>query len=95
MVRSISQNAGNDIRAALRDPSIASQLDRTGVTPDVELSGDNNDSATNLQACIGECDTDSQCAAGLECYQRDDYAAIPGCKGTGKSNWYVSAGYVY
>ena len=27
--------------------------------------------ATNLQACTDECDSDSQCAAGLMCFQRE------------------------
>ena len=51
-----------------------------------ELSGPNTDSADNLQACIGECDKDSQCAAGLMCFQRgyDAVASnVPGCRGLG------------
>jgi Notch-like protein len=58
-----------------------------GNTPLVELSGDNDGAATNLQACIGECDSDDQCAAGLTCFQRDGDIAIPGCSGTGVSGW--------
>ena len=54
---------------------------------DVELQGGNDHTATNLQACIGECDGDGQCAAGLKCFQRDGYTAIPGCKGKGTKDW--------
>merc|ERR1719272_2800978 len=49
----------------------------------IELSGVNDDNAKNLQACIGECDNDGQCAAGLECFQRSNGETIPGCKGSG------------
>jgi hypothetical protein len=67
------------------------QKDGTGATTakaDVEQQGGYDDSATNLQACIGDCDSDGQCAAGLKCFQRDDgYTAIPGCTGQGNHNW--------
>merc|ERR1711865_1231138 len=54
----------------------------------VGLSGGNDGNAKNLQACIGECDDDGQCAAGLECYQRSHGEAIPGCTGSGQEkNW--------
>ena len=36
-----------------------------------------------MEACIGECDNDAQCAPGLKCFQRTDGHAIPGCKGAG------------
>ena len=49
----------------------------------IELSGDNEGDATNLKACTGECDKDSQCAAGLKCFQRQNGEAIPGCTGLG------------
>jgi hypothetical protein len=49
----------------------------------IELQGTKNYAATNLQACIGECNADSQCAAGLTCFQRRYGAQIPGCKGNG------------
>jgi hypothetical protein len=56
--------------------------------PVVELQGGNNGGATNLQACIGECDADTQCAAGLKCFQREHGEKIPGCSGTGSAqNW--------
>lgn len=47
------------------------------------LSGANNDSALNLAACIGECDADAQCAAGLKCFERSSNEAVPGCAGNG------------
>ena len=56
--------------------------------PDVELSGGINNAATNLQACIGECDHNGQCAVGLKCYRRSGHEAIPGCKGTGTKGRY-------
>ena len=58
-------------------------LPPTPPSPLIELSGGNSGSATNLQACTGECDADSQCASGLKCFQRSDGETIPGCKGNG------------
>jgi len=52
-------------------------------TGSIELNGSNNDSATNLAQCTGECDRDDQCATGLECFQRDNGETIPGCVGVG------------
>ena len=45
----------------------------------VKVSGGNSNSAKNLQACTGECDSDAQCATGLKCFQRRSNEAIPGC----------------
>ena len=53
----------------------------------VPLSGGNDNKARNLQACIGECDSDIQCAAGLKCFQRNAYENIPGCVGAGNKGW--------
>ena len=36
------------------------------------MSGDNDNDATNLQACTGECDTNTDCAGSLECFQREN-----------------------
>jgi hypothetical protein len=58
-------------------------FDNTGET--IPLSGGNDGSATNLQACVGECDSDSQCALGLKCFQRSNGEAIPGCSGAGSA----------
>jgi hypothetical protein len=41
-----------------------------------------------LNLCQGDCDSDYQCAEGLECFQRDDGGANPpGCTGTPKEDW--------
>ena len=48
------------------------------------LSGSNDNSATGLQACIGECDDDIQCAGTLGCFQRSNGEPIPGCTGNGE-----------
>merc|ERR1739841_128709 len=40
-----------------------------------------------LGKCQGDCDTDSDCASGLKCWQRSGYTDIPGCTGTGKKDW--------
>merc|ERR1719446_1912811 len=53
----------------------------------VELGGTNDNSATNLEACIGECDNDGQCRAGLKCFQRKGFTPVPGCAGKGKKDW--------
>ena len=50
---------------------------------DIELSGSNDGSARNLQRCVGECDSNAQCAPGLLCFQRSNDEPIPGCKGSG------------
>merc|ERR1711934_1082483 len=49
----------------------------------VKLSGVNDILATNLKACTGECDSDSQCVYGLKCFQRQHGEPIPGCSGKG------------
>jgi plastocyanin len=49
----------------------------------VLLAGVNDNTAMGLQACIGECDSDSQCAGQLECFQRENGEPIPGCSGDG------------
>ena len=67
----------------LTPPTSGSCARNSGAT----LSGGNDNSATNLQACTIECDADSQCASGLKCFQRNGYTAIPGCTGSGVSGW--------
>jgi len=51
------------------------------------LGGENNANAENLEACIGECDNDSQCKSGLKCFQRNGLTPVPGCTGSGKKDW--------
>ena len=54
----------------------------------VLLSGTNDNSAVELKACIGECDSDSQCAGNLRCFQRGNGEPVPGCAGDGEGmNW--------
>ena len=69
-----------------------SEPTRTCDEPDpgslIELSGGDDNSATDLAACTGECDSDAQCAAGLRCFQRSNGETIPGCFGPGGGrNW--------
>merc|ERR1719350_39704 len=56
----------------------------SGLTP---LGGTNDGSARNLEACIGECDSDAQCKPGLKCFQRTGFTPIPGCSGKGNKDW--------
>ena len=37
--------------------------------------------------CQGDYDHDDNCAGTLKCFQRDGYAMVPGCAGTGRNNW--------
>jgi len=43
----------------------------------------NTGNESNLGLCEGECDNDGDCAPGLRCFQRNGYAPVPGCSGTG------------
>ena len=43
------------------------------------LYGKNDNKATDLQACQGDCDGDWQCAPGLACFQRSHGEHVPGC----------------
>ena len=38
-------------------------------------------SAFPLEQCQGDCDSDSDCADGLVCFQRDPNEEVPGCEG--------------
>ena len=42
-----------------------------------------------LRLCEGDCDSDSECGNGLECYQRDRYETqdVPGCVGEPEMGW--------
>ena len=57
-------------------------LNPDGSSCGTQFSGGNSETASNLQACNGECDNDSQCASGLKCFQRDNNEQIPGCVGS-------------
>ena len=39
-----------------------------------------------LQLCEGDCDNDSQCEAGLKCFQRIGLSLVPGCNGNGDTS---------
>jgi len=39
-----------------------------------------------LNKCQGDCDSDSHCAAGLKCIQRNGKTAVPGCKSGGSGD---------
>merc|ERR1719424_2722323 len=69
--------------------SMARVAELRGCRPtSILLSGSNDGNAGNLQTCRGECDLDSQCAAGLACFQRENGETIPGCHGDGGGrNW--------
>ena len=41
----------------------------------------------NMPICSGDCDQDSDCADGLQCFQRDGLQAVPGCSGRGVLNF--------
>jgi hypothetical protein len=41
------------------------------------------DSSNLCGRCSGDCDSDRGCEDGLECFQRDDFEAVPGCTGEG------------
>merc|ERR1711971_1081299 len=47
--------------------------------------GNNPSTDLKLGRCEGDCDSDSDCADGLMCYQRDGYDSVPGCAGGGSS----------
>ena len=38
-----------------------------------------------LNECEGDCDSDSDCAGDLKCFQRSGTEPVPGCKGTGRT----------
>ena len=50
----------------------------------LRIAGDNGSpsSVFPLGRCQGDCDTDSECAVGLVCFQRRAGQAVPGCRGT-------------
>ena len=71
------------LQAGLQATPVPLDVDIPYDTPLIELSGGNGNSATNLQACTGECNTDNDCAGSLKCFQRTYGEPIPGCKGYG------------
>ena len=55
------------------------------INPELNSIGSNPSGTLGL--CEGDCDNDSDCAAGLKCYQRGGLTSVPGCSGTGISNY--------
>jgi len=52
------------------------------------LFGFDDRSATNLAACVGDCDDHIQCADGLKCFDRQNTdEPVPGCTGDGPYGW--------
>ena len=43
--------------------------------------GENNHSPGSLELCQGNCDNDSDCAEGLQCFQGKGNTDVPGCTG--------------
>jgi|AntRauTorckE5430_2_1112549.scaffolds.fasta_scaffold06435_1 hypothetical protein len=72
----IIENNGKDL-SFFSLPSIDNSPGNDGSTSEDQL----------LQLCQGDCDEDDDCAAGLECFQRDEDGAKPtGCIGTPTEN---------
>lgn len=46
--------------------------------PEVQPLGKDYCNDKKCGLCQGDCDSDSQCAPGLKCYQRDEYEHVPG-----------------
>ena len=47
------------------------------------LTGFGADPTQPLGKCVGDCDDDGECGAGLICFKRDGFTAVPGCAGAG------------
>jgi len=43
--------------------------------------------AGGCDECEGDCDYNSDCKAGLTCFQRDPGESVPGCSGVAYGNW--------
>jgi len=55
--------------------------------PDLNDLGLDPDTPDGLGRCSGDCDTNSDCADGLACFQREALESVPGCTGQGKNAW--------
>ena len=40
-----------------------------------------------LGPCEGDCDNDDECENGLECFQRNGFTSVPGCRGAGLKDY--------
>jgi len=75
---------------AVDDAQISVERRRHRQLVDLTLYG--TELGTNLEECRGACLSDDDCLAGLQCYERVGFEAVPGCTGTGIENqgyWYV------
>jgi hypothetical protein len=44
------------------------------------------DNSNRCDRCTGDCDSDNDCIAGLKCFYRSEFEAVPGCIGEGGVN---------
>lgn len=51
------------------------------------LMGYGDSPGFSLGLCQGDCDSDTDCAHGLVCFQRDGVAPVPGCTGVGVEDY--------
>ena len=63
-----------------------SSISKINVCYDLSLDS-SRDGGTGYGMCEGDCDKDSDCDAGLKCFQRDGYESVPGCSGKGKQDY--------
>ena len=55
--------------------------------PPVLISTSLRCSPEGCDRCEGDCDSDSECKAGLHCFQRNAWESLPGCSGDGLRAW--------
>jgi hypothetical protein len=53
------------------------------ITPSDTLHGTSWHPSHKLGRCEGDCDYDSDCSGNLQCFHRNGYESVPGCKGQG------------
>ena len=82
-------NASDTAAAALlfqlaSTPAHAEKVCVASVTAVVDKGGSGCSSSNRCTACEGDCDSDSDCATGLACFQRNSASdMVPGCAATG------------
>jgi cullin-associated NEDD8-dissociated protein 1 len=81
-LKCFQRSEGEAVPGCLDGPGILTAHDfcyAEPALPIIPVSGGNDGAATNLARCTGECDGHHQCAAGLQCFERENGEAIPGC----------------
>jgi hypothetical protein len=63
------------------------RLEKCDGNPVVKALDSSRYGGSGYGMCEGDCDKDSDCDAGLKCFQRDGYEIVPGCSGSGKKGW--------